>query len=155
MSPGLVLLLRISKAAGDSPPYLFVGNGPDGSSSQLWTLSSPQCDSALCDPFAEVSEILMWARDYLNGDDLADAFRGFGAGFDGGLEGRDIAAEKSGDVAGADGLVAGHRDVGRLQGGVGGLEERTETFGFNHAESFLSHGRNAAQAASWEFKFRV
>ena len=70
------------------------------------------------DPFSEIREILVWARDYLDGDDFADALGGFSAGFDGSFERRDIAAEKSGDMAGADGFVASHRDVGRFESGV-------------------------------------
>jgi len=44
-------------------------------------------------------------------------------------------------VAEANRFVASHGDIGRFEGGVSGLEQCAETFGFNHAESILGHGR--------------
>ena len=85
------------------------------------------------DPAAKLGEFLVRARDDLHGDHFADRGGGLGAGVDGGLHRGDVAAEERGHVAAADRLVAGHGDVGGLEGGIRGLEQRAETLRFNHA----------------------
>src|SRR5688572_17656534 len=82
--------------------------------------------SLLHQPLAETSETFMRAGDDLHADDLADLGRGGGAGVGGGFHAGDIALEEGGDVAGADFFPAGEGDVGGLEGGVNGFEERAE-----------------------------
>ena len=45
----------------------------------------------------------------------------------------DVAVKKCGNEAAADRFVAGHGDIGGLEGGVGGLEKGAETFGLDDA----------------------
>ncbi len=97
---------------------------------------------ALGEPLSEINQVVVGTWNHLHGDHFAHAFGGFCTGVDGRFEGGDITAEESGDVTGADRFVASHRDIGRLERSVRGLEQRAEAFGFDHSESFLSHGRN-------------
>src|SRR5579862_4230670 len=90
-------------------------------------------------PFAEAGEAFVRARDDLDADHLPHLGGGGGAGVGGGFHGRDVAAEKSGDVAAADLFPAGERDVGRFEGGVTGFEQSAEAFAFNHSNCLLSH----------------
>ena len=57
----------------------------------------------------------------------------------GGFDGRDVAAEKSSDVAAADFFPASKGDVRRFKGGVTRFEQSTEAFAFNHSNCLLSH----------------
>src|SRR5690349_4688358 len=81
----------------------------------------------------------MRARDDLHADDLADLGRGGGAGVDGGFHAGDIALEEGGDVAGADFFPAGEGDVGGLERGVNGFEERAEALALDHSDSLVCH----------------
>jgi hypothetical protein len=52
---------------------------------------------------------------------------------------RDVAPEKSGDIAAADFFPAGKRDVRRFEGGITRFEQSAQAFALNHSNCLLSH----------------
>src|SRR5690606_21175523 len=83
--------------------------------------------------------ILVRARDEVDTNHLAHLLRPSHAGFEGGLDGGDVAADDSGDVSTADFLIADEFDLRGLDHRVAGFDHRGETSGFNHAEGLLCH----------------
>ena len=93
------------------------------------------------DPLAQASEVLMRARDDLDGDDFAHLGGGLGPGVDGRFHRSHVAAEENRHEPAADRFVAGHGDACRLEGGVSGFEQGAEALGFDQSYCFLRHKR--------------
>src|SRR5436190_19255334 len=84
----------------------------------------------------DAAEVLVRPRDHLRADHLADSLRRRRAGVDGGLDGGHVAHHHRGHQAAADLLPAQEGDVGRLQHRVGGLDQRHQALGLDHAQGF-------------------
>src|SRR5580765_1179095 len=93
------------------------------------------------EPSDQTAQAVVRTGNDLDADNLSDLGRGGGAGVGGGLHARDVAAEERGHVTAPDFFPAGEGDVGGLERGVGGLEQRTEPLGFDHADCLISHER--------------
>src|SRR6266536_5850125 len=92
-------------------------------------------------PPAQARKPVVRPRNHLDTDDRADLSGRGRAGVCGSFYAGNVAAEKRGDVAAAYFFPASKGDIGRFEGGVGGLEQGTEAFWFNHANCLLRHTR--------------
>ena len=86
----------------------------------------------------------MRTGDDVRADELTDALGGFGARFDGGFDGADVAFDQHGDEAATDLDLFGERDGRRLDHGVAGFDGANVAFGFDHSEGF-THGRTGLE----------
>ena len=73
-------------------------------------------------------------RDEVRADELADALRGLGTGFDGRFDAADVAFDNHGDEATADLNLANEGDVRRFDHGVAGFDAANIALGFYHAD---------------------
>src|SRR5262245_58655704 len=110
----------------------------------LWRLllhysNTPSLHWVSLQPLAEHRETVVRTRDHLHADDAAHLGSRRCAGVGGGLDTRDVAAEKRRHVAGTDFFPAGEADVRGLERGVGRFKQSAQPFGFDHSNCLLSH----------------
>src|SRR5678816_590611 len=67
------------------------------------------------DESAQLCEIVVWTRDHVDGDNLADRGCRGGAGFHGGFHRRDFATDYNADITRADFFPADEFNIGGLQ----------------------------------------
>src|SRR5207247_9139814 len=96
-----------------------------------------------------ILEVRVRPRDDVDGDQLADAARGGGAGVGRGLHRGDVAAHDRGHIARADLFPAHEGHLGGLDHGIGRLAHRDAPFGLDHPERF-THLCSLLQASSWK-----
>jgi len=84
----------------------------------------------------------------MDGDELAHAPRGGGAGVGSGLHGADITTHEHGDVAGTDIFLPDEDDVGGFDHRIRRFDGSDEAFGFHHAERICCHVRTLPELRS-------
>ena len=85
---------------------------------------------------------------HVDGDELAHAPRGGGAGVGSRLDGADITSHEHGDVAGADIFLPDKDNVGGLDHRIRRFDGSDKAFGFHHSERICYHGRTLSELGS-------
>src|SRR5882672_5249356 len=93
----------------------------------------------LLEPFSEQRQSLVWPRNHLHADYLADLRGGGGSGVSCRFYCRNIAAEKSGNVTAADLFPADQCDVGGFERRIAGFEQGAQAFALDHSNCLLNH----------------
>src|SRR6185437_13482473 len=94
------------------------------------------CKSQIENDLSHFRHVRVRSWDDVDGDDFADAARGFGAGVNRRADRGDISAKGDGDEAAADLVLLDELDVRRLEGRVAGFDRRDDSFGFDQTDCF-------------------
>src|SRR5438876_6973571 len=90
-------------------------------------------------PFSEQGQSLVWSRNHLHTDHLADLRGRCGSGVSRGFYCGHIATKESGNITAADFFPADQCDIGGFERGIAGFEQSAQAFALDHSNCLLNH----------------